>query len=163
MRSKYAGDGLIREPVFSINMLESILTIKMVPKLVVLLYRLLWNSWLVSGRGWSIVLSLIFLSLVGCGANGEQGPTISTNPTPSGATASLVWDPVNDSRVIGYYIHYGKHSPNRLGSCAYDQEKFVSSTQGTVTDLDPGLTYYFAVSAYNGVEGSCSNEVFTRT
>ncbi|WP_413936771.1 fibronectin type III domain-containing protein [Nitrospira sp. BLG_1] len=80
---------------------------------------------------------------------------------------SLAWDPVNDSSVIGYYIHYGKQSPNRLGSCAYDQEQFVSSQQsshqGTVADLDRGLTYYFAVSAYNGLESHCSNEVFIRT
>lgn len=117
----------------------------------------------VIGRGCSIVLGLIFLALTGCGADDGPGPTISTNSTQARATVSLVWDPVNDSSVIGYYIHYGKQSPNQQGSCAYDQEEFVSSTQGTVTDLDSGLIYYFAVSAYNGVEGNCSNEVFTHT
>jgi hypothetical protein len=135
----------------------------MILKLVCFQYHLLQTPRFVIGRGCSIVLGLIFVALAGCGADDGPGPTISTNPTPTGATVSLVWDPVNDSSVIGYYIHYGKQSPNQPGSCAYDQEQFVSSAQGTVTDLDSGLTYYFAVSAYNGVEGDCSNEVFTDT
>jgi len=32
-----------------------------------------------------------------------------------------------------------------------------------VEDLDPNTTYYFAVSAYNGQESACSNEVSTVT
>jgi len=31
----------------------------------------------------------------------------------------------------------------------------------TVTGLDPSTRYYFAVSAYNGLSGPCSNEVST--
>ena len=88
---------------------------------------------------------------MGCGADPER------------ATVSLVWDPVNDSSVIGYFIHYGKQSSDQPGSCAYDELQFVSSPQGTVTGLDLGSTYYFAVSAYNGVEGACSNEVSAHT
>ena len=38
-----------------------------------------------------------------------------------------------------------------------------SATQtATVTGLDPSATYYFAVSAYNGKSGPCSNEVSKR-
>lgn len=129
----------------------------------VLLRRLLRDLGLVAGHGRSVVFGLLAFSLTGCGPGGEQGTTIATNSTPAGATVSLAWDPVNDSSVIGYYIHYGKQSPNRPGSCVYDQELFVSSNQGIVTDLDRGLTYYFAVSAYNGLESTCSNEVFTST
>jgi hypothetical protein len=103
------------------------------------------------GRGCSIVLGLLFLSLMGCGAGHE------------GATVSLTWDPVNDASVIGYYIHYGKQSSEQPGSCAYDELQFVSSPRGTVTGLDLGSTYYFAVSAYNGVESACSNEVSAHT
>jgi hypothetical protein len=109
-------------------------------------------------------LGLSFLSLTGCGAGGgQQGPAISTTSTATGATASLVWDPVVDPTVVGYYIHYGKQSPNQSGSCSYEQAQFVSSPQGTVANLDLGSTYYFAVSAYNGIQGSCSNEVHTTT
>ncbi len=135
----------------------------MLVKLVFSLHRPLRSPGFVIGRGCSIVLSLIVLSFTGCGPGGELGPTSSMNSTPTDATVSLAWDPVNDSSVIGYYVHYGKQSPNQPGSCTYDQELFVSSNQGTVTDLDRGLTYYFAVSAYNGLESTCSNEVFTRT
>ena len=116
------------------------------------------------GRGCSIVLGLLFLSLTGCGADGGQGLTICTHSTlPACGTVSLIWDPVNDASVIGYYIHYGKHSANQPGSCAYDEKQFVSSNQGTVTGLDLGSIYYLAVSAYNGVEGACSNEVSAHT
>jgi hypothetical protein len=37
------------------------------------------------------------------------------------------------------------------------------TSTGTVTGLETGSRYYFAVSAYNGVEGACSNEVSTDT
>lgn len=76
---------------------------------------------------------------------------------------SLVWDRSNDQSVIGYYIHYGKQSPNQLASCAYDRAVFASSHEGIVTGLDFGSTYYFAVSAYNGIRGDCSNEVRAQT
>jgi hypothetical protein len=33
----------------------------------------------------------------------------------------------------------------------------------TITGLDPSTRYYFAVSAYNGLSGPCSNEVSTVT
>ena len=117
----------------------------------------------------SILFALLLISLAGCGMGGEQGvvsgqgPTISTTATANGTAASLAWDPVNDSTVVGYYIHYGKQSPNQSGSCLYDHVQFVPSSQGTVTELDLGSLYYFAVSAYNGIEGNCSNEVYTNT
>lgn len=132
-------------------------------KMDLLLHRLMWNPGLIIVLGYSIVLGMIFLSLPGCGAGSEQGPTISTSPTPSGSTVSLVWDPVNDSNIIGYYIHYGKQSPNHPGSCEYGQSIFVSSPQGTVTGLDKKSIYYFAVSANNGVRSECSNEVHAQT
>ncbi len=129
---------------------------------VVWLCSLLRHLRLRFGHGCSIVLSLIVVTLIGCGDDGQQGLTVSTDATPAGVTVNLAWDPVNDSSIIGYYIHYGKQSPNQPGSCVYDQEQFVSSNQGTVTDLDWGWTYYFAVSAHNGLESRCSNEVFSR-
>lgn len=99
----------------------------------------------------------------GCGIGGEQGPIVSTTASSTAATANLAWDPVTDLSVVGYYIHYGKQSPNQSGSCSYDNVQFVPSSQGTITDLELQSTYYFAVSAYNGIEGNCSNEVYTNT
>lgn len=135
----------------------------MLPKVVSSLHRLPWNPGSVIARGYSVVLGLIVFSLTGCGASSEQGPTVSTNPINGGVEVGLEWDSVNDSSVIGYYIHYGKQSPNQSGSCAYDRAMFVSSPQGIVTNLDAGSTYYFAVNAYNGVVGPCSNEVQAQT
>ncbi|MBM4127397.1 MAG: fibronectin type III domain-containing protein [Nitrospira sp.] len=110
-----------------------------------------------------IVLGVLFLSLTGCGAGQQGDPAITTTATPTGVMASLQWDPVNDSSVIGYYIHYGRQSPGQAGSCAYDDVRFVTTPSGTVTGLDTNSLYYFAVSAYNGVESACSNEVSTNT
>jgi len=106
---------------------------------------------------------MFLVSLSGCGTGGQGEPTITTTATPTGATAKLSWDPVNDSSVLGYYIHYGKQSLGQTGSCAYEDSKFVTSPTGTVTGLDKDSRYFFAVSAYNGVEGGCSNEVSTAT
>jgi len=122
-----------------------------------------------ASRTFSVAIGIFIVSLVGCGIGDEQGmmnedgPTVSTTTTDTDATASLAWDPVNDSTVIGYYIHYGKTSPNQSGSCSYEYVQFVPSSRGMVTDLDLGSLYYFAVSAYNGIEGNCSNEVSTTT
>ncbi len=77
--------------------------------------------------------------------------------------ASLAWNPVQDPTISGYYVHYGKTSPGQLGTCSYEAAQFVSSPNATITNLDPGTRYYFAVSAYNGLESACSNEVSTVT
>lgn len=138
--------------------LAMVLGIKMLLEVSSLLRWLLWNSGLTITQGCLIGLSLIFLSLTGCGAADEQGSLTHTE-----ATVNLMWTPVNDPNIVGYYIHYGKQSPNQSGSCAYDGALFVPSHQGIVTGLDSGSTYYFAVSAYNGDRGDCSNEVHTET
>jgi len=115
----------------------------------------------------SIALGFLFLTLYGCGSGGAGEPTISTTSTASGATATLAWNPVQpqagEPSILGYYIHYGRQSPGQPGSCSYEDSLFVMTSNGTVTGLDLGSRYYFAVSAYNGVEGACSNEVFTDT
>ena len=111
----------------------------------------------------SLLFASISTLLAGCGMEGGQGPIVSTTASATAATASLAWDPVNDTSIVGYYIHYGKQSSNQSGSCSYDNVQFVPSPQGTITDLELQSTYYFAVSAYNGIEGNCSNEVYTNT
>lgn len=121
----------------------------------------------VIGQSCSLALGILFLSLSGCGSGGEGGPTVSTTSTASGATASLEWDPVQppagQPSILGYYIYYGRQSSGQPGSCSYEDVAFVSAPQGTVRGLATGSRYYFAVSAYNGVEGGCSNEVSTDT
>jgi hypothetical protein len=118
-----------------------------------------------------LLLSIMPL-LTGCGG-GETGsdPSITMTPgnsgggstPPVGATASLEWSPVSDPSVSGYFVHYGQQSPNQSGSCAYESFVSVNSPSATITDLDPNTLYYFTVSAYNGLESACSNEVSTVT
>lgn len=117
-----------------------------------------------------IVAGLLLTSmsfLTGCGGGGETGsdPTVKVTPGSVGATASasLDWNPVPDSSVSAYFVHYGRQSPHQPGSCAYEHSVSVDSPSATLTDLDPDTHYYFAVSAYNGLESACSNEVSTVT
>ena len=110
-----------------------------------------------------LLLSIMPL-LTGCGGGGSEGtPSITTTPTPTGATASLAWDPVSDPSVSAYFVHYGPQSPHQSGSCAYESSISVDSPSATITNLDPSTLYYFTVSAYNGHESICSNEVSTVT
>lgn len=73
--------------------------------------------------------------------------------------ASLAWDPVQDPSVTGYLVHYGTQSSGQAGLCSYENSKFVTAPSVTIAGLDPDTRYYFAVSAYNGLSGPCSNEV----
>ena len=124
----------------------------------------------------AIVTSLLLLImplLTGCGAGGEAGtdPSVTMTPgnggggstPPVGATASLAWSSVSDPSVSAYFVHYGQQSPNQPGSCVYESSIYVNSPSATITNLDPNTLYYFTVSAYNGLESACSNEVTTVT
>ena len=108
-----------------------------------------------------LLLTLMSL-LTGCGSGGEtdSDPSVAA---PLGATVSLGWQPVQDHSVMGYFIHYGRQSPHHSGSCAYEHSTYSTDTEATVAHLDPDTRYYFVVSAYNGLESACSNEVSTVT
>jgi Fibronectin type III domain len=120
-----------------------------------------------------LLLTMMPLLLTGCGGGGGTGgdPSVTVTPgssgggstPPVGATASLAWSGVQDPSVTAYFVHYGRQSPGQPGSCAYESSISVDSPSATVTDLDPNTVYYFTVSAYNGLESSCSNEVSTVT
>jgi hypothetical protein len=111
----------------------------------------------------SLILGLFLTSLTGCGGGENGDPLISTSATLTGAMASLTWDPVQDSTVYAYHVHYGKQSAGQPGACSYEASQYVSSPTATIVGLDPDTRYYFAVSAYNGISGPCSNEVSTVT
>ena len=97
--------------------------------------------------------------------------TSTTSTAPSTVAVSLAWNPETDPSVTGYYVHYGLQSPNSAGSCTYTQSTYyslaslanASSRTVTVSGLASGTTYFFAVSAYNGLESACSNEVSKTT
>jgi fibronectin type III domain protein len=115
-------------------------------------------------RAWcSLILTMFVSLLTGCGGGGSGDPAVSSFSTPTGAAVSLAWDPVQDPTVYAYYVHYGRQSTGQQGSCNYSDSIYVSSPSATVVGLDPDTRYYFSVSAYNGVNGACSNEVSTVT
>jgi hypothetical protein len=104
-------------------------------------------------------LLLTMLSfLTGCSGSGDGQ---ASTPEDTGITASLAWHPVPDPSVIAYFVHYGRQTPGQPGSCAYESSMHVhvASPSATITDLEPNTLYYFTVSAYNGRESACSNEV----
>jgi hypothetical protein len=102
--------------------------------------------------------------LTGCGGGGGEGaPAVSSSSSSALPTASLAWNPIPDSSIVGYYVHYGRQSPGQAGSCSYEAAQFVESPNATISDLQPDTRYYFTVSAYNGLESACSSEVSTVT
>lgn len=126
------------------------------------------------------LMSICFVLLMGCGSgeNGGDGPIEMAQPTatPStsasaSASASLGWEADPDPSIVGYNVHYGTQSPNSAGSCAYEQSTYfpltsfanAASPAVTISNLTEGTTYYFSVSAYNGVTSACSNEVTKTT
>jgi hypothetical protein len=72
-------------------------------------------------------------------------------------SVKLAWDgnPGSDG-IAGYRIHFGTSSRNYSGSVSVE-----NATLGSVSGLQIGMTYYFAVTAYdvNGYESDYSEEV----
>ena len=122
------------------------------------------SSRLTSLRIVVLSLGLVIGSIViGCSSGGDGGEpsTSAGQAVPNGPSASLAWDPV--ACVLGYIVHYGPESPGSPGSCTYAESVFSSTPSATVTGLAANTTYYFSVSAFNGLESPCSVELTTVT
>lgn len=72
------------------------------------------------------------------------------------AAVTLEWDPSPDSWVDGYAIHYGLRTSNYI-----TRIDVGNVTTCTITNLTPGVTYFFVATAYtsDGQESLPSNEV----
>jgi len=97
------------------------------------------------------------------GGTSGGGPSSGGGSASASASVSLAWNPVPDSSVYAYFVHYGIQPSGQAGSCNYTASTFVGSPSATITGLDPNTQYFFAVSAYNGLQSACSNEVSTVT
>jgi Fibronectin type III domain len=103
--------------------------------------RLIKNG-LVNIIGWTAVVGASLSMLSGSSALAQS--------------VSLAWDAPTDPSVVGYDVHYGASS----SSLTMTQDVGASTT-ATISGLTTGLTYYFAVTAYNaaGVNSGYSNAV----
>jgi hypothetical protein len=72
------------------------------------------------------------------------------------AQITVAWDPVEDPSITGYRIYYGSGSSGYEGVLDVGME-----TTYTLTDLEEGQPYYFALVAYDadGAESELSQEV----
>ncbi len=105
-----------------------------------------------------VIVAAVGVVLGGCtgGGGGESAPPAAQAPA---ATASLTfqWDPVGASDLAGYKI-YRSTTAGTYGSPIATLS--ASTTTYQMTNLTKGVTYFFAVSAYdaNGNESPFSNE-----
>jgi len=105
----------------------------------------------------SIIFTLTFLIIAGCGGGGGGGSSNNTGSNSGGtATISLAWDANTGPGIAGYKVHYGTTSGN------YPTVIDVGNTTTyTVSNLQSGFAYYFVVTDYDtsGGESGYSNEI----
>jgi hypothetical protein len=72
------------------------------------------------------------------------------------SNVTLAWDPNPEPDIAGYRVHWGVGS----GQYSYSQD-VGTETIATIENLDRGVTFYFAVTAYNTaqLESEFSDEV----
>jgi hypothetical protein len=67
-------------------------------------------------------------------------------PSPAiAASVTLMWDPSPDSNAVGYAVYYGT-----VGTPTPTRNDVGNTTNAPVNNLQPGLTYFFYVTAYDG-------------
>ena len=78
--------------------------------------------------------------------------------TSSASSVNLQWDANTETDLAGYKVYHTAESAPFEGAVSIDVSK---QTTATITDLDPNLSYSFAVTAYNasGIESTFSNIV----
>ena len=81
---------------------------------------------------------------------------LTVRPAVAQQTATLAWNPSSDPFVTGYNLYYGTNSGIYTVRLPVGQ-----ATSVTVSNLAPGVTYYFAVTAVTalGLESPPSAEV----
>lgn len=98
--------------------------------------------------------SLIFIMLI-------IYAIVGTTPRTWAGIATLSWDANAESDLAGYKIHYGTESGNYTEQIDVSLTSTPTAPEYTLSNLTDGVTYYFAVSAYDAAnnESGLSNEV----
>lgn len=83
-----------------------------------------------------------------------------------GSTITLQWDPQNAPDLAGYKVYYSTSSSAPFTGVGATEGtspiKLAKQNSATITGLDSGTAYYFAVTAYNtsGIETAYSTKVY---
>ena len=79
-----------------------------------------------------------------------------TSGVTHAASITLAWDRSQDTDIAGYRVYYGTSSGHYAKVISVG-----SQTTCTITNLEPGRTYYFVATAYdtNGNESTFSQEI----
>ena len=81
--------------------------------------------------------------------------SLFSRATTRAASVSLAWNPSQTSTVLGYEVHYGI-----TGSHTSSNVNVGTNTSVTVSNLTPGVTYFFVVLAYNSSgQSPLSNQI----
>jgi hypothetical protein len=97
-----------------------------------------------------VLAGLLFLGLLL-----HSGPAFCAT-VPTGQSVTFAWNQSPDTNVIGYNLYYGVTSDTYT-----NQTNVGNATNTTVSGLAGGVTYYFAVTAYDsfGQESAYSPEI----
>jgi len=96
-------------------------------------------------------------------------PPFTVSARAGDGCVTLDWTYSVDDNAAGYYVYYGNRPGEYLGRMAVEGASPIrigNTTSFTLTGLENGRIYYFAVSAYSKadsrINGSLSKEVFAR-
>ncbi len=99
----------------------------------------------------------------------EPLPPFVVQAIPGDGCVTVTWNYSVDDSAGGYYVYYGNRSGEYLGRIALEGASPVkagNTTSMTLTGLQNGTIYYFAVSAYSKIDGkingNLSKEVYAR-
>jgi len=93
----------------------------------------------------------------------EEDPMLTTIPPAPGVSVRIDWNPSPDSNITSYYVYYGKQPATQPGSCSYEESQAVETPPAMISGLEPNTPYFFAISAFNESESSCSSEIMIVT
>jgi hypothetical protein len=96
-------------------------------------------------------------------------PPFTVSAKAGNGSVVVSWNYSVDETSGGYYLYYGNRPGEYLGRIAVEGESPIdvgNSTSFTVTGLENGKIYYFAIAAYslldNRIVGKLSKEVYAR-
>ena len=98
-------------------------------------------------------------ALSACGGGGGAGESADDARCDDPGVACLAWTHSDSTAVAGYFIYYGT-APGHYQQNWGDAVNVGNATRHVVTNLTPGVRYYFAVTAYDaqGRQSWFSNE-----